>query len=1129
MHKRNSVYRSSNPPYTTDGFNNEAMAAANALGKALVNNGRHVDRTKLPVYNSPQLAYSMSTLNKTGNAQNLNKRYSSLTSKNSTPMSSNNNSSISVTKNNRDKENITKNSNPTPKKKILRRSNSQIISRRTSSLPNNRYSLTSDNKLSNITYKEHLEAKRTFQEFGGKQTVSKVNNLPNSHPNQSNNKKKFIKKYVPGPNGLVAVQIPVEEIERRNSLIERRNSLRFNSLSSLNSSNSNKSNKIYNSHNNNNNNTPSKNKRHSLTKKHFKESNSNLNSLSHRQQQQQSNQHQQQHFSDDDETHSKLTSNSPTKTPEQPLIESLLEEETELELELDDANINMNSSDFTTNRATTAATNKTGNSNNNIHKETNDHDQMLSDLLKENVALSDSKLSECDKEMFEEVQELEELQNQLEKDEASNDDKDDEKIVKSENESNEVKIINKLVEPLLTLSHKDSDSSYVTTQETTDSLNDDKNEDTLIENQTSTVVESEITNRDNNNDIANIDSKDTTHNDTNDTINDDKMVVEPDNTVSSSHISNSPFVIPSKNPSRTKSANYQKMMNNDTLIINEITVEDHLDDKRSTKDAALSPSESSEEEKTIDVYGKESNNKNNMASYLRSMNPYLINSNDNVSNTHSNDHKNKTETTNESNGNKFESPKTVSTKKTVPVATPTSKQKLASSNATSKNNHLITNNKNASSNAHAKDLDHLKPPTRTPRLKTGVKTPIKSALKKTPSVTYSQHDSSSSSSPYNKIKTTSTTAEGAYLKLTTAENTRLNAQLSSENLLRKTPSTRIVRSQSVMNNKTSNQIPKNNKSNTNSVKNGANKKPPMSNNKASVNTKNAHNTPTANNKRLSQVPKNRVNVNATKHLQRDSKHSTSKVQDAAKNMANDPNLASILYPVEPPQRKSSFEKIRTKEDHLGFKNLSLRQDVAADELNDATNMNSKFHHQVPSSNASLSQRRSSNSSHGNEQNLGFLSGFSSRFQDSDDEDGFLPPPTPNYSNGGRSGSDSFKFGLPNSRHNSNDSPNKEKKSSGFSLFKKHSNNKDNNSTTHSSGGNKIISPSSTLPAGSSMTSNQLRSGSNNPHVSSSISSSSQPQRSTSAPNVARTMDNTTKEHKSNKFGTKLKKLFGRNH
>lgn len=1155
MFKRNSVYRSSSVSYSTENFNNDAMAAANALGKALVNNGRHVDRTKLPVYNSPQLTYSTSNLNKTGNAVNLNKRYSSLNSSNNNNTNNNHSNLEKSIDTNRlkvrisNKENITNtthNPNPIPKKKTLKRTTSQIINRRTSSLPNNRHSLTSDNKLLNITYKQQLEAKRTFQEFGGKQTVSKSNNFPHTNLNvNSNNKQKFIKKYIPGPNGLMAVQVPVEEIERRNSLIERRNSLRFNSLNSLKSNTSNNSSNSYNGHIGSKNTLKNSFKRHSLVesskfnnlkkkpinKKHFNDSSSNLNSTSYRQQQLNNETNTDNSTINTSPINNTNINKSPIKDSQQPLIESLVEEETELELKLDHANINMN--------ADMNNDNIKDNNNNNYN---NNHDQMLNDLLKENV-ISENKLSESDKEFFEDVEELESQQKEDKHKEQQNKEsgkKDSGKKVElkaEEGAKEEVKegVINEpLTKPELLLTHKDSASSYVTTQDISD-LEMDEKEVNSVDEDLSDEKEQDVIG-------------------TTDKISDENFATEEneietdskqDNKASNS--SHNPFVVPPKNPKRTSSLNYKKMIDNDTLIINEKTddTQNENNDQTGNNDAVLNV-QSTENENELD----HTKNKSNMASYLRSMNPYLINQNDTNKNEHSNDelvnNNNSAKRIDSSATKKIMTPNKSKTTKSVPAKASTIKSTPKSASAKSVSakstpmDKIINNN-----NTIDKDVDHLKPPKKSSSLKNNNKTPIKSALKKTPRIKYSQHDSTSSS-PYSNIKNSPTTAEGAYLKLTTAENTRLNAQLSSENLLRKKPTKRIVRSQSMMNHNTSNQSAnnklQNNKSTATNAVNGKN---------ISAKTNNSNAATSTNVKRFSQIPKSKSTNLAKRSSQvpKNDKRSTSEVQKTAKQMANDPNLASILFPVEPPQRKSSFEKLRTKEDHLGFKNLSLRQDIMADELYGQSNMNNNFHNQpsMKQSNASSSsQRRNSNSSYGNEQNAGFLSGFSSRFQDSDDEDGFLPPPTPNYSynsngsNGARSRSDSFKFGSTSNRKDSNDygsSPNKEKKSSGFSLFKKHSNNKaHSNNDLHlnqPNGGNRstVHSPSpSKLYPSSNNSYNQSRSGSNHSHANNAPSYHhiSQSQRSTSAPNMPRASE-PTKEHKPNKLGTKLKKLFGRSH
>lgn len=141
--------------------------------------------------------------------------------------------------------------------------------------------------------------------------------------------------------------------------------------------------------------------------------------------------------------------------------------------------------------------------------------------------------------------------------------------------------------------------------------------------------------------------------------------------------------------------------------------------------------------------------------------------------------------------------------------------------------------------------------------------PIKSAMKKS---TRSENirDQASSSS--------------AYLSLTTRENTKLNAQLSSENLRADSkrqpvpPRRNQQRPQSMMAQR-------------------------LNGDRQSF--INSHATPTRNPQR----PNSTVLKNPTK-----------------------PTLRADLYPEEPPQKRSSFEKQRPASTNLGFKKLSLRQE-----------------------------------------------------------------------------------------------------------------------------------------------------------------------------------------------------------
>ena len=160
--------------------------------------------------------------------------------------------------------------------------------------------------------------------------------------------------------------------------------------------------------------------------------------------------------------------------------------------------------------------------------------------------------------------------------------------------------------------------------------------------------------------------------------------------------------------------------------------------------------------------------------------------------------------------------------------------------------------------------------------------PIKSAMKKT------NHNS-------QQLQQQSQ-ASSAYLSLTTKENTRLNAQLSHESL-RETASKQQAQNQ-YRRQQQQNQQPL---------------------------------APKRNSQRPQSMMAQRVNGDRRSFMQNNSgvasprdarpRSVVGKPSNNAKSQQN-----SGLYPREPPQKRSSFEKQRPMSTNLGFKNLSLRED-----------------------------------------------------------------------------------------------------------------------------------------------------------------------------------------------------------
>lgn len=232
-----------------------------------------------------------------------------------------------------------------------------------------------------------------------------------------------------------------------------------------------------------------------------------------------------------------------------------------------------------------------------------------------------------------------------------------------------------------------------------------------------------------------------------------------------------------------------------------------------------------------------------------------------------------------------------------------------------------------------------------------VPSPMKSALKKT------NTQSSESSSMYSA----KSPANQAYLSLTTAENTRLNAQLSSsETSVHRQNSKHLSRPQSMANPRSASPSPRE-KARTKRLSN-APKQPPAS---KSAQVKSPEQTPAVAAARTS----NMVNRSRQDSVKRKAQEQVKTIVQANSGSKQLPD--SILYPKEPPQKRSSFEKTRNQDSGLGFKKLSLRDELARETPPDTSN---------------IRQHSSHDSSHNFLQN----SGWKSRFHDSDSEEENAP-------------------------------------------------------------------------------------------------------------------------------------------
>ena len=413
--------------------------------------------------------------------------------------------------------------------------------------------------------------------------------------------------------------------------------------------------------------------------------------------------------------------------------------------------------------------------------------------------------------------------------------------------------------------------------------------------------------------------------------------------------------------------------------------------------------------------------------------------------------------------------------------------------------------------------------------KTKVVTPIKSALKS------SSLDKSNTSSVYSDYSP----AKGAYLSLTTAENTRLNSQIPDNIAPPKkvTPSPRFARPQSMVarvGNRSESPTPKEKtKLNRNSTIGRLshnetirpvddshiqrrNQAPPASQN---GNVGNRGHLPSTKKITRSNSTSQRLNERKQSTKLQTSLPRSASVYSKIPNTSNkksttstngiDPDLVGILYPKEPLPKKSSFEKLRNGEVHLGFKKMSLREEI----MQDAENANTQ-----QSSGQASRDTEEENELTG----LYKSTGWTSRFQDSDSDDDFMPMV---------------------SKPTSPSKDTKTKVSNGFSLFKgkPSSENAPVASNTPTYNGTPSTTRQPQAPPGysgtkSHMTHTGLRSSStaNYPHESQqmnnrAVSDSVQP--SSTGRLSGRSLVPPPKENddgkKSKSFGKKLKKIFGR--
>ncbi|CAI4048207.1 hypothetical protein SKDZ_13G2120 [Saccharomyces kudriavzevii ZP591] len=387
-------------------------------------------------------------------------------------------------------------------------------------------------------------------------------------------------------------------------------------------------------------------------------------------------------------------------------------------------------------------------------------------------------------------------------------------------------------------------------------------------------------------------------------------------------------------------------------------------------------------------------------------------------------------------------------------------------------------------------------------------TPIKSALKKSSGL--SNHNSSmySDSSPAN----------GAYLSLTTAENTRLNAQMTiPDSVSRRTSVKRssVKRPQSVgqfKNNRSSSPSPPekvNNKRHSAIPLGTPEKANPQRNSVAASFSKTTQ---------QSQEPTNVPGPIGQKKFKSktDNKSTNTNIKRGSQIVQNDKHLtkdvSNVLYPKEPPPRKSSFEKMRSNESHLGFKKLSLRNGTSEEALNDC------YVAHANESNANVSQTETAREFF---KSLGHPSRFAD--SDSDDDSQFLSQSSSKHN----AETESSKVG--NSRSGISNK-------GAFSLFKSKNKKKENDVTSSeiSRPNHNIINPAAqSTKVSKKLSGASLRAASEalpakaaSPPMSNRLRFSSNPGNSESRHSQSQEI-NDTREKKGGAFGKKLKKIFGK--
>lgn len=269
-----------------------------------------------------------------------------------------------------------------------------------------------------------------------------------------------------------------------------------------------------------------------------------------------------------------------------------------------------------------------------------------------------------------------------------------------------------------------------------------------------------------------------------------------------------------------------------------------------------------------------------------------------------------------------------------------------------------------------------KTPTPSPKKNTNASAPMKSALKK------SARPLSTTSSVYSDANSP---ADGVYLSLTTAENTRMNAKMTVDEPIDWNPEKQNAEKTKRMSVpvRSASRLKKNTEDKTNSNRNsrqyqsaapettgGVTKKGIVS---AAAVSSNANQALTEEKNNRQSMLKNRA-LQMARQVGTNPRPTSTVPYSTGTTTEKSSDINPMLYPKEPLPKKSSFEKLRNNDKNLGFKKMSLRDSMVDGMYNDSE-MNTGLRGNTASN---VNVEETPKLSNG-------TSGWKSRFQDSDSE------------------------------------------------------------------------------------------------------------------------------------------------